>query len=211
MTTAYRFAEVVTSEAELRGLIGAPLDRAVAKVTHELDEICRAFIARSPFLLISSADSEGNMDISPKGDPAGFVQVLDESTLLIPDRPGNRRADTFTNVLQNPKVGLFFLVPGRRETLRVTGSAVIVRDQALRERSALNGKVPALLLAVRVEDAFFHCAKCIIRSGLWDEADWSALGGLPTYADALVKHAKLPLSVDEMQAILDNNYEKGLY
>jgi PPOX class probable FMN-dependent enzyme len=201
----------VTSEEALRDLIGLPIDRALAKVTHEIDEICRSFIAHSPFLLIASADAQGNMDISPKGDPPGFVHVLDDSTLLIPDRPGNRRADTFTNVLQNPKVALFFLVPGRRETLRVTGSAVIVRDGVLRQRSALNGKVPTLMLAVRVEDAFFHCAKCIIRSGLWQESDWPAIGAPPSYAEALVKHAKLPFGVEDMQAILDESYEKGLY
>ncbi|HXF61549.1 MAG TPA: MSMEG_1061 family FMN-dependent PPOX-type flavoprotein, partial [Caldilineaceae bacterium] len=140
------FSEVVTSEEQLREIMGYPAQRVIDKVVSSLDEHCRAFIAKSPFLLIGSADARGHMDVSPKGDPPGFVRVLDDKTLAIPDRPGNRRADTFGNILQNPKVALIFLVPGKQETLRVSGTAQIVRDQWLRELMPVRGKTPDLAL-----------------------------------------------------------------
>src|SRR5258705_2818538 len=126
------------------------------------------------------------MDVSPKGDPPGFVQVLDDETLAIPDRPGNRRADTFSNVLQNPGVGLIFLIPGKLETLRVNGRARIVRDMALRERMAVQGKVPQIALVVTVEEAFIHCGKCMIRSQLWQPESWPDGDALPSQAECLV-------------------------
>lgn len=120
-------------------------------------------------------DARGQMDISPKGDPPGFVQVLDESTLAIPERPGNRRADTFTNVLENPMVGLIFFVPGKNETLRISGHAKIVRDRELRESMALRDKTPDFALAVEVQEVSFHCSKGIIRSSLWSPQGWPAI------------------------------------
>jgi PPOX class probable FMN-dependent enzyme len=204
----YQFDDVVDSEERLRAIIGTPLQRAVDKSNAELDEYCCAFIARSPFVLVASCDAAGNMDISPKGDPPGFVRVLDDRTLLIPDRPGNRRADTFTNVLQNANVALYFLVPGQRETLRIVGRARIVRDQDLRAGMAMNGKVPDLLLAVSVQEVFFHCAKCIIRSNLWDGAESD---GFASYAEVLVKHARLSAKVEDLQAEIDEAYRTRLY
>src|SRR5258706_4218672 len=164
------FAQVVTSERELREVIGAPIQRSLQKEIHHLDAHCRALIAASPFVLIASSDLTGRVDVSPKGDPAGFVQVLDDETLAMPDRPGNRRADTFTNVLQNPGVGLIFLIPGKLETLRVNGRARIVRDAALLQRMAVKGKVTVLALAVSREQAFIHFGKCIMRSQLLDNS-----------------------------------------
>jgi uncharacterized protein len=204
----YKFADVIESEADLRAIIGTPLQRAIDKAIPALDEYCRAFIARSPFVLIASSDAAGNMDISPKGDPAGFVRVLDDNTLVIPDRPGNRRADTLSNVLQNANVALYFLVPGHRETLRIVGRACIVRDDDLRESMAVNGKTPALLIGVTVQEVFFHCAKCIIRSNLWDgyEAE-----GLASMAEVIHKHAGLSGSVDELAAEIEEGYRSRLY
>src|SRR5215470_16402426 len=141
---AIEFSEVVSTEAQFREVTGNPSHRVLRKQIAHLDEHARAFIAKCPFLLISSCDGEGRMDISPKGDPPGFVRVLDDQTLAIPDRPGNRRADTFKNLLQNPHVGLLFMIPGRPETLRVSGRAFIVRDRALREKMAVDGKLPQL-------------------------------------------------------------------
>src|SRR5688572_10076057 len=146
-----QFAEPITSEAELRAITGLPAPRALEKELTKLDAHCRAIIAKSSFVLISSSDKDGRLDASPKGDPPGFVQVLDDVTLAIPDRPGNRRADTFRNVLQNPRVGLLFLVPGRNETLRVNGRALIVRDRELRERMTVQGKLPELALVIAAE------------------------------------------------------------
>ena len=205
------FADVIDSEDRLREVVGAPIPRSLQKEITALDAHCRALIAASPFVLIASSDAGGRMDVSPKGDPAGFVHVLDDDTLAIPDRPGNRRADTFTNVLQNPGVGLIFLIPGKLETLRVNGRARIVRDIALRERLAMQGKVPQLALVVTVEQAFIHCGKCMIRSRLWDHAAWPGVEGLPSQAQCLVDHGRLGESIEEVQASIDKARATQLY
>ncbi len=205
------FNEVVQSEQELRAVMGAPLDRALRKEISRLDQHCRALIARSPFVLIASGDAAGRMDVSPKGDAPGFVTVLDDQTLAIPDRPGNRRADTFSNVLQNPGVGLLFLIPGKLETLRVNGRGRIVRDAALRERMAVAGKVPALGLVVSVEQAFIHCGKCMLRSKLWERDAWPDLEGLPTQAQCLVDHARLAEPLEQVQASIEQSRRRSLY
>jgi PPOX class probable FMN-dependent enzyme len=162
-----RFERVVTSEREFREVVGEPSDLALKKQLDRLDEHARAFIARSPFLLMATADAAGRCDVSPKGDAPGFVLVLDESHLVIPDRPGNRRLDGMRNILDNPHVGLIFLVPGREETLRVNGRACVVRDEAILERLVAMGKRPLLAVAVEVEECFLHCAKAFMRSRLW--------------------------------------------
>lgn len=173
------FSEVVTTEAQLRGVIGSPNHRVLRKQIASLDEHCRAFIAKSPLLLISSCDGNGNMDVSPKGDPPGFVYILDDETLAIPDRPGNRRADTFCNLLANPNVGLLFLVPGKQETLRISGTAFIVQDQWIRERMSMAAKLPEFAVIVKVKEVFFHCAKCVIRSRLWRAVPGQTSRGFP--------------------------------
>lgn len=206
-----RFDEVIGSEQELRALVGPPMPRALKKEIARLDEHCRALIGASPFVLIASCDAQGRMDVSPKGDPAGFVHALDDATLAIPDRPGNRRADTFTNVLQNPHVGLLFLIPGKLETLRVNGHARIVRDRALRERMAVGGKAPELALVVTVEQAFIHCGKCMLRSQLWQAAAWPTQDGLPSQAECLIVHARLSESLDEVQASIEQSRRTQLY
>jgi PPOX class probable FMN-dependent enzyme len=203
--------EIVKTEERFREVMGHPAERVVAKVISALDEHCRAFIARSPFVLIASSDASGNVDVSPKGDPPGFVQVLDDETLAIPDRLGNRRADTFRNILQNPKVGLLFMIPGKEETLRVSGTAIIVRDDWLRERMPIRGKAPDFAIVVKVEEAFAHCAKSMIRSKLWETDHWPDLDGLPSIARMMVDHGKLPMSVEEMQALADDSYRSKLY
>jgi len=205
------FREVVTSEAELRRIVGEPSHRVLRKQIATLDHHCRAFIAKCPFLLVSSCDASGNMDVSPKGDPAGFVQVLDDRTLAIPDRPGNRRADTFRNLLQNPRVGLLLLVPGKPETLRINGSARIVRDEWLRSRMAVGGRLPELALVVEVSEVFFHCAKCAIRSGLWQTNAWPKLDGLASLAEVLVDQGRLNDTREEMQALIDESVRERLY
>jgi uncharacterized protein len=152
-----------------------------------------------PFVLIASANARGQMDISPKGDAPGCVRVLDDKTLAIPDRPGNRRADTFTNVLENPRVGLIFFVPGKSETLRVSGGATIVRDADLRGSMSARGKTPDFVLAVDVEEVFFHCSKCIVRSSLWIQQAWPSLDGLPSLAQTMVDAAALPMRVEALK------------
>ena len=203
-----KFENTITTESELREILGTPTQRAAEKVIDCIDEHCAALIAHSPFLVISSADADGNMDVSPKGDPAGFVRVLDEKTLIIPDRKGNRRGDTFTNILQNPKVGLIFLTPGYQETLRVSGTAKIVRDPALLESMAHEGKLPTFATVVHVEKALFHCAKCIIRSGLWEH---DGVEGVPNYGSILVDHANLDQTAEEVQKSIDESKIANLY
>ena len=206
-----RFAEVVTSEAQFRSVIGHPSELVLRKHVRSLEEHSRAFIAKSPFLLLASADAAGNMDVSPKGDASGFVRVLDDSTLAIPDRPGNRTAATFCNLLQNSRVGLFFLIPGRQETLRVRGTGSIVRDQWLRDALVASGKVPDFAIVVRIEEVFFHCPKCMIRSRLWDPECWPEPAGLASFAQAVVDAGKLAESPAEIQALLDKNVRERLY
>ena len=163
---------VVASEQELRDLYGQPGARAVAKERPALNADCRAFIAHSPFLVMGTAGADGRCDVSPKGDAPGFVQVLDDHHLAIPDRLGNNRLDGMRNVVENGHVALIFLIPGREDTLRVNGRARIVRDEALLERLAVNGKQPVTALVVEVEQTFMHCARAFKRAGLWEPARW---------------------------------------
>lgn len=209
--TDARFTEIVTTESQFRAVLGQPSHRVQRKHIDRLDEHCRTFIARSPFLLLASADAAGNMDVSPKGDPAGFVRVLDDTTLAIPERPGNRYAATFSNLVQNRRVGLLFLIPGKPETLRVGGTALIVRDRWLRESMIVAGKMPEFAIVVTVDEAFFHCAKCMIRSGLWDPEHWPDLTGLPTLARAMVDAGGLDETPEEMQALIDKDQRDRLY
>jgi len=201
----------VESLAALRAIVGQPSHRVLSKQIATLDELCRAFIANSPMVLVASSDAAGSMDISPKGDPPGFVHVLDPTTLAIPDRLGNRRIDTLLNILENPRVGLLFLVPGKQETLRVSGTAFIARDGWLRARMAVSGKLPDHAIVVSVQEAMFHCAKCMMRSGLWDTAQWPFTGNLPTLAQAMVTHGALSESVEEMQALIARDASTRLY
>jgi hypothetical protein len=152
----------------LRTLYGDVSPRAAKKVLPRLDRHCRAFIGISPFLVLSSQSADGRADVSPKGDAPGFVAVLDDETILIPDRIGNNRLDTMHNVLENPAVGLLFLVPGMNETLRINGTAELTTDTALLEPLAVRGKVPKVGMLIHVREAFLHCAKALIRSNLWD-------------------------------------------
>jgi PPOX class probable FMN-dependent enzyme len=208
---AVEFTEVVTSEAQFRAITGDPTERALKKQLTALDRHCRAFIEKCPFLLISSCSAGGNMDVSPRGDPPGFVRVLDDETLAIPERPGNRRADTFRNILENPHVGLIFLIPGKQETLRMSGVATIVRDHWVRAPMAVSGKLPEFAIVVRVNEVFFHCAKCVIRSKLWEAASWPDIASLPTHAQLLVEQGKLDISIEQMQSIIERNERERLY
>ena len=161
--------------------------------------------------MIASINAAGAMDTSPKGDPPGFVKVLDERTLAIPDRLGNHRGDTFLNVLENPAVGIVFIVPKRREVVRVSGTASLARDPDLLATMAVGGKVPDLAMIVRVREAFFHCGKAVVRSGLWEPGRWGPIDGLPSYARALKDQAGLASPLAEMEAAVAYNETQRLY
>lgn len=205
------FQDTITSEAQLREILGEPSPSTRGKLISTLDSHCLAFIAKSPFMLIASAGEQGKVDVSPKGDPAGFVQVLDERTLAIPERLGNRLADTLLNVLACPYVGLLFMVPGRQETLRVRGRAQIVRDPWLLERMAVGGRAPPLATVVSLDWVFFHCGKCVIRSRLWSQQDWPDAQGLSSLAEAVKDQARLSDSVEAVQSSIDASYRDRLY
>jgi PPOX class probable FMN-dependent enzyme len=203
-----RFEDTVQTLDQLREVIAPPSHFVTDKEVDRLDDHCIGFIEQSPFVLIASTDGRGRVDISPKGDAPGFVSILDEKTLAVPDRKGNHRADTFVNVLEHPWVGLIFLVPGHRNTLRVRGRAEIVRDPSVREQMAVGDSVPDLALGVHVTTAYFHCAKCIIRSRLWDakgDDDDRLL------ARAMVEHGNLDVSVDEMDEMIKDDERTRLY
>jgi uncharacterized protein len=162
----------IESEAEIRELLGEPSEMVRRKIFDVVDEYAAAFIARSPLALLGTSDPEGRLDVSPKGDAAGFVAIADEKTLLVPERPGNKLAFGYRNILANPHVGMLFLVPGTTETLRVGGSAELTRDPALLDSLAARGKPALLVLRIRVEECFFHCGKAFVRSELWNPTTW---------------------------------------
>ncbi len=204
------FEKVINTEEELRNILGWPSEIVTKKNINYIDAHCRSFIEKSPFISIATSDLEGNQDVSPKGDPAGFVKILDDKTLAIPDRPGNAKADTLTNILKNPHIGLIFLIPGVRETLRVNGEATIVQDQWVLDQLVVDGKTPSFAIIVTVKEAFMHCAKCIIRSKLW-QIDTEKQASVPSLAKVLVEHGKLDISIDELDSMIKNDEKTNLY
>ncbi|SOC51732.1 hypothetical protein SAMN05660748_3828 [Blastococcus aggregatus] len=163
----------ITSEAQLRALLGEPVPAALAKERTALADVDREWLAASPFCLIATSGADGSCDVSPKGDPPGFVLVLDDRTIAIPERAGNRRADGYRNILANPHVGLIHLLPGRTDTLRINGRARLVTDADLLDRMVVKGHRPVLAVVVEIEQVFSHCGKAFLRSQLWDAGSWA--------------------------------------
>lgn len=206
------FTEIVTTEEELREIAGVPSGRAVQKQRCALDAHCRAFITHSPFLLMATAGSDGRCDVSPKGDVPGFVLVLDERRLVVPDRPGNKRLDGMRNLIGNPHVGLIFLVPGREETLRVNGRAWITRDSALLRQCTVRGKTPRLAIGIEVEECFLHCAKAFRRSALWAHEQWPAPDALQSLACVLFDQIQPEgMTLQEYERDIEEGYARRLY
>jgi uncharacterized protein len=201
-----RFTDIIERVEQLREMIAAPPPDAPAirKESTWLDAHCRAVIAQAPFLLLATAGADGRCDVSPRGDAPGFVRVLDDETLAIPDRPGNRRLDSLQNILANPHVGLIFLIPGMDETLRVNGRAMLVRDPELLAQMPAQGKVPSLAIVVETEQVYFQCARAFKRSKLWQPETWLDRAELPTFGRILKDQAKLDeMSVEEIDRYLD--------
>jgi hypothetical protein len=170
----------ITDEAQLREIIGEPTALVVTKISDRLNDLTRQFIERSPFVCVGTASPDGGLDVSPRGDPAGFVRILDERTLLMPDRPGNRIADTLTNLLADPRIALLFLIPGVGDTFRVNGTAEIIDDPDLLADSEVGGKVPRVGLLVSIEEAYTQCPKALIRSELWNPEHHIDRAALPS-------------------------------
>lgn len=200
----------IRDAAALRGLFGPVGPLAARKVLDHIDDYGRRFIALAPFLVVASADKAGHVDASPRGDAPGFVAVADSRTLVIPDRRGNNRIDTFLNLLESPGVGLIFLVPGIDETFRVNGTAALTQDAALLEPMRAQGKVPAAGLVVQVREAFFHCGKAMIRSGLWDPARHVARDTFPSLG-RILSDQTAAADVAEAEATIADAYRTRLY
>ena len=210
--TTVSFGDVITEEAELREVFGWPSQRALNKQIDRLDKHCRAIIEKSPFLLLGTSDATGRCDVSPKGDYPGFVRVLDDRTVAIPDLPGNNRLDTLMNMLNNPQVGLIFLIPGMNETLRINGKVRLVRDANLLESMAYQGKLPKLVIVVDIQEVFTHCPKAFLRSKLWSEEYRIERSELPSFAEILRDHTGLvECDVEELQRELDQRAATTLH
>lgn len=201
----------VASIEELRQGYGKPGDVGLRKEMRSLDRHACNFIANSPFVLIGSSDNQGNADVTPKGDRPGFVAVLDEATIAIPDRPGNNRLDTLENVVANPAVGLIFLIPGMNETLRINGRARITFDEALRSGLAVEGKAPLSVMLVSINAVYMHCAKAFLRSGLWTPEGWPPRSAMPTLGEILKDQLSLAQDAKETDRWLDAGYSRTMW
>jgi PPOX class probable FMN-dependent enzyme len=205
----------ITDEQSLRSLFDATHDLAIQKCHGTLSKHAQDFIARSPFLCIGTQDMNGKADVSPSGDPVGFVKILDERTLAIPDRPGNNRLDTLVNILANPSVGLLFIIPGFDDTLRVNGRATLVNDPELLKDMKVNNRVPKVAIVVKVSEAFMHCAKAFRRSKLWSPDHFQDRTAMPSLAQIILDETTgAPTGVDEIRKIdeqLEEEYKRTLY
>jgi PPOX class probable FMN-dependent enzyme len=210
MSTHAETWSVVADTGELEEIVGEPVERVAFKSRAALDEIDRAWLAASPLCFIATAAADGRCDVSPKGDPPGFVHVLDERTIVIPDRPGNRRVDGFRNVLTNPHVGLLFAVPGRTDTLRINGRAELLRDAPFFEQLVVKGHRPRLALVVGVEEVFYHCSKAFMRADVWEPGSW-APDALPGRAEIVKALEARDESLEQLVAYYGPGYADKLY
>jgi len=201
---------LIESIEQLRKNYPPKITRSITKELSALDRHCRDFIALSPFMMIGTQSAAGLSDVSPRGDKPGFVRVLDVTTIIIPDRPGNNRLDTLTNILENPNVGLLFLVPGVKETLRINGKAEIRDDDELMALGEMNGKLPRIIIQVHVETAFMHCAKSLMRSRLWDPQAQIERGQLPSMSEWMAAHNTMEVEPETTEA-MEERYKEQLY
>jgi PPOX class probable FMN-dependent enzyme len=200
----------VTTEAGLRELLGDPAPRVAAKDRPSLDGYDRQWLAHSPFCLVATSSADGTCDVSPKGDPPGFTLVIDDTTIAIPERPGNRRADGFHNILSNPHIGLIYLVPGRTDTLRINGKAALVRDAPFFDQLTVKGHRPVLAVVVQIEQIFYHCSKAFLRSDLWQPSSWNP-SALPSRAEIAHRLERPDEALAELERYYGPQYANGLY
>ncbi len=202
----------VSDETALRGLYEPPMELAVLKQLDRLDAHCRNFLAHSPFAVIGSTRPGRGTDVSPRGDAPGFARVLDDNTIAIPDRPGNNRLDTMSNIVADAEVGLLFFIPGIDETLRVNGTARLSYDPKLLAAAAVNGREPRLVILVTVREAFLHCGKALKRSKLWQGDYRVERQSFPSLGRIIVEQTKTPrLTVEEADAVVEDGYRNKLY
>jgi PPOX class probable FMN-dependent enzyme len=200
----------ISSIAQLRCVYEQPTELSLRKELGKVDRHAREFIARSPFVVVSTCDADGWPDASPRGDAPGFVAVADEQRLHLPDRPGNNRLDTFQNLIANPRIALLFLVPGRLETLRVNGTARLLTEPELLAAHAVRGKPARAVVEVTAKSVYFQCGKAVVRSGLWQKEKWPSLDGLATFAEALADQVK-GVEKPAIEERLEQSYRDKLY
>jgi PPOX class probable FMN-dependent enzyme len=202
----------ITTTDELVGLLGEPVARVRDKVRPALVPLDRAWLAASPFCVLATSDADGGCDASPKGDPAGqLVHVLDDRTIALAERPGNRRADGYRNLLENPHVGLVFLIPGRGDTLRINGRARLVSDAPFFDEMVVKGHRPLLAVVVEIDEVFHHCQKAFLRSRLWHPETWDPSGAVPRRAVIAHELERPDTSVEELDAYYGPSYAEGIY
>ena len=209
-TPAPRQTTEITTYEQLRELIGDPKPQAVRKERAALEDLHREWLAHSPFCLVATSAPDGSCDTSPKGDPPGFTHVIDDRTIAIPDRPGNRRVDGFRNILDNPHVGLLYIVPGRGDTLRINGRARLVGDAPYFDELVVRGHRPRLAIEVSVEQVYFHCPKAFMRSKLWDSDSWDT-DGVPTRPQIAKRLERPDDSMEEIERYYGPAYAEQLY
>ncbi|WP_433004658.1 pyridoxamine 5'-phosphate oxidase family protein [Kribbella sp. CA-294648] len=200
----------ITSYDELRAVVPPPLQTTADKVRKELHELDKQWLAESPFCLVATSAADGSCDVSPKGDPAGFTKVLDDCTIAIPERTGNRRVDGFLNILSNPHVGLIFFIPGRGETLRINGRARIVKDAPFFDDMVVKGHRPQLVLLVEIDEIFHHCSKAFLRSKVWKPETWNP-DAVPSRAEIAKALDRKDAELAELREYYGAQYEKGIY
>ena len=207
----YQPKKPITTSEDVQRILGEKFESQEQKAIDHIDDICREWIERSPFVTIATVNRQVQIDVAPKGDPAGFVKILDEKTLAIPDMLGNNRGDTLHNVIDNPRVGLMFVIPMRNEVVRVSGAGQICQDDDILETMIVNNKKPDMALLVHVEEAMYHCGKSMIRSKMWKPDEWQSIDGLPSYAHAVKTHASMPEPLEYVEAMMKYNDEERLY
>ena len=201
---------VVTDISKLEEIVGAPNERAANKTRSVLDELDRQWLAASPMVLVATAGADGSCDVSPRGDPPGATLVLDERTIALPERPGNRRVDGLRNILENPHVGLLYLVPGRGDTLRINGTAELLDDAPFFDEMVVKGHRPRLAVLVHVEEIFYHCSKAFLRSALWDPATWGP-DDIPSRAQIAKALEARGETLAELEAYYGPGYADKIY
>lgn len=194
----------------MRELLGEASPRVLAKDRRSLDDNDKQWLAHSPFCLLATSNADGTCDVSPKGDPPGFTLVLDDTTIALPERPGNRRADGFHNILSNPHVGLLYMVPGRGDTLRINGRAALVRDAPFFDEMTVKGHRPVIAIVVKIEQIFFHCSKAFLRSELWQPSTWNPTA-LPSRAEIAHRLERPDESLEDLERYYGPDYAAGLY
>ena len=203
--------EVIATQDELRGYRKPPSRFVANKVIDHVDDLARRFIAASSMVVLATRRADGGIDLTPRGDPAGFVEILNNSVLALPDRLGNNRADAFEHILKDPGVGLYFIIPGHRDTLRISGEARVVRDQALLQRMTVRGHEPDLAILVQVKALLSHCPKAFVRAGMWEQASWPDTSDVPSAGTFLKVHGGLADPGGEVDGIVKRDGESRLY